>query len=242
MGVDREERRRRIMERGSDRLAMITGQLHNLDPSSPSSSSWASHQRAYSESFMPQMSSDDHLTPEILAPSYQIQEEKTAREEAKLSSSRPFPRKPAKPAEPTRPETRQRPRTGFFSSKKLNSSIINSERTRSLSSLIIASLVVLLPRLRIVSSDSISAMRPLYVLLLTDCAIVLNHLLMEGSKGSGRETGEGGEDGSGSGGGETWEGAEKLLERSLVVYQAFRGVFIDCSLYMVVVICGLSIL
>lgn len=64
--TDREERRRRIIERGSDRLALITGQLHNLDPSSPSSSSSssASHNRTYSESFMPQKQSDHHLIQE----------------------------------------------------------------------------------------------------------------------------------------------------------------------------------
>lgn len=54
------------MERGSDRLALITGQVHNFDPSSPSSSSSssASHQRTFSESFMPQTQSDRHLIQE----------------------------------------------------------------------------------------------------------------------------------------------------------------------------------
>ncbi|OAP16230.1 hypothetical protein AXX17_AT1G46640 [Arabidopsis thaliana] len=77
MVMDREERRRRIMERGSDRLALITGQLHNLDPSSPSSSSSssASHNRTYSESFMPQTKSDHHQILESPSLKYQFKDQ-----------------------------------------------------------------------------------------------------------------------------------------------------------------------
>ncbi len=39
---------------------------------------------------------------------------------------------------------------------------------------------------------------------------------------------------------QNWDGAVKVLERGLVAYQSVRAVFIDCSIYMVVVICGLS--
>jgi hypothetical protein len=42
--------------------------------------------------------------------------------------------------------------------------------------------------------------------------------------------------------GDNWVGAVKLLERGLTVYQAVRGIFIDCSVYLVVVICALSLL
>ena len=74
MVMDREERRRRIMERGSDRLALITGQLHNVDPSSPSfsSSSSTSHQRTYSESFMPQTQSEHRQIQESPSLKYQF--------------------------------------------------------------------------------------------------------------------------------------------------------------------------
>lgn len=57
------------MERGSDRLALITGQLHSFDPSSPSSSSSsssssASHNRTYSESSMQHTRSDHYMIQE----------------------------------------------------------------------------------------------------------------------------------------------------------------------------------
>jgi hypothetical protein len=242
MVMDREERRRRIMERGSDRLALITGQLHNLDPSSPSSSSSssASHNRTYSESFMPQTKSDHHQILESPSLKYQFKEEVKARsEEPKLSTvlHKPLKIEPTKQEEATRSQKSQNQRPiCFFSSKKLNASIISSERTRSLSSLTIAAFVVLLPRLNITSSNTILALRPLWLLILTDCAIVMSHLTTEASGGGLSHEME--EDGKGRDGnnGENWSDAERLLERGVVVYQALRGMFIDCSLYMVVVV------
>ncbi|KAJ0250417.1 Uncharacterized protein HA466_0137530 [Hirschfeldia incana] len=241
MVMDREERRKRIMERGSDRLALITGQVHNFDLSSPSSSSSssASHQRTFSESFMPQTHADRHLIQESPSLKYHFKEEVKASEEPKLLT---ILHKPIK-SEPTKPEVRsvksqsQRPRS-FFGSKKLNASIISSERSRSLISLIIAAFVILLPRLNIIGSDTVLTLRPLWLLLLTDCAIVMSHLTMEAS-GGGSSHGMGEEVKSKDGnGGENWSDAEKLLERGVVLYQALRGMFIDCSFYMVVVICG----
>lgn len=62
------------MERGSDRLALITGQIHNFDPSSPSSSSSssASHNRTYSESFMPRTQFDHKMIQESPSLKYQF--------------------------------------------------------------------------------------------------------------------------------------------------------------------------
>ncbi|CAH2036487.1 unnamed protein product [Thlaspi arvense] len=247
MVMDREERRRRIMERGSDRLALITGQIHNFDPSSPSSSSSSSafHQRTYSESLMPQTQSDRHLIQESPSLKYQFKGEVKAREEPKLSTvlHKPLKTETAIPEEARSVKSQsQRPRS-FFSSKKVNASIISSERSRILSSLTIAAFVVLLPRLNIIRSETILALRPLWLLLLTDCAIVMSHLTMEASGGGlsheMEEEGTGTKDGNK---GENWSDAEKLLERGVVVYQALRGMFIDCSLYMVVVICGVCLI
>lgn len=173
-------------------------------------------------------------------------EEVKAREEPKLST---LVHKPIKSSEPKKQEEArstksqsQRPRS-YFSSKKLNASIISSERTRSLSSLTIATFVILLPKLNIIRSDNILALRPLWLLILTDCAIVMSHLTMEASEGGlshEMEEDEGKvKDGNN---GANWSDAEKLLERGVVVYQALRGMFIDCSLYMVIVICGVSLL
>lgn len=164
------------------------------------------------------------------------EEVKERSEEPKLSTviHKPSKSEPTKPEEATRSvkSPNQRPRS-FFSSKKLNASIISSERTRGLSSLTIAAFVVLLPRLNIISSDTILALRPLWLLILTDCAVVMSHLTMEASGGGLSHEME--EEGKGKDG-KNWSDAEKLLERGVVVYQALRGMFIDCSLYMVVVV------
>ncbi|KAG2328273.1 hypothetical protein Bca52824_011001 [Brassica carinata] len=230
------------MERGSDRLALITGQIHNFDPSSPSSSSSssASHQRTFSESIMPQTQSNRHLIQESPSLKYHFKEEVKASEEPKLSTilQNPIKSEPTKPEEARSVKSQsQRPRS-FFSSKKLNASIISSERTRSVSSLTIAAFVILLPGLNIIRSDTILALRPLWLLLLTDCAIVMSHLIMEASGGGLNHEMEDEVKSKDGNSGENWSDAEKLLERGVVLYQALRGMFIDCSLYMVVVICG----
>jgi hypothetical protein len=133
----------------------------------------------------------------------------------------------------------------LFTSRGINSCIIASESTRVISALIIAFLVVLsyvdypLFGRNIVKSESVVASRPLYILLLTDVTIVLARLYLERRRDSDEAEEERGvprEDAH------NWETAEKILERGLVVYQIVRAIFIDCSVYAVVVICGLSLL
>lgn len=121
----------------------------------------------------------------------------------------------------------------LFSSRALNSCILASECTRALSSLIIALLVVFYYMI----SRSVLASRPLYILLLTDVTIVLARLL--GRKVIVLEETEG-ESVKAPRDGHNWGDAVKLLERGLVAYQAIRGVFIDCSIYLVIVVCGTS--
>lgn len=132
----------------------------------------------------------------------------------------------------------------LFTSKQLNSCIIASETTRIICVLIIAFLVVLsyvdypLFGRNIVKSESVVASRPLYILLLTDITIVLARLHLENRRDS-EEAEE--EKVASLEDGHSWTKAEKVLERGLVVYQAIRAIFIDCSVYLVIVICGLSL-
>lgn len=134
----------------------------------------------------------------------------------------------------------------LFTSRGINSCIIACESTRVISAVIIAFLVVLsyvdfpLFGRNIVKSESVVASRPLYILLLTDVTIVLARLYLEKRRDSDDAEEERivpREDH-----GHNWEKAEKILERGLVAYQIVRAIFIDCSVYAVVVICGLSLL
>nr|KYP54212.1 hypothetical protein KK1_000387 [Cajanus cajan] len=89
-------------------------------------------------------------------------------------------------------------------------------------------------------SKSVFASRPLYILLLTDVTIVLARL--HGAKGSVLEETTEEENVKAPGDGHNWGDAVKLLERGLVAYQAIRGLFIDGSIYLVVVVCGTSLM
>ncbi|XP_007024130.2 PREDICTED: uncharacterized protein LOC18595909 [Theobroma cacao] len=145
--------------------------------------------------------------------------------------------------EPLQKPCRNQP--NFFSSNRLNSCIIASERTRSFCALLIALFVLLsyidypLLGMNIVRSESIVASRPLYIILLTDLTVVLGQMFLD-KKGDSEEA-ENKKAGS-QNNRQSWAGAVKLLERGLVAYQTIRALFIDCSIYAVVVICGLSLM
>lgn len=141
--------------------------------------------------------------------------------------------------QPSKPE--------LFTSKRLNACILASQTTRVFCSLIIASLAVLLhvdhPLFIIrnmVRSESVVASKPLYILLLTDATIVVARMLAERQKDSGEAEEEC--EKMKEADGHNWDAAVKVLERGLVFYQAFRAIFIDFSVYAVVVICGISLL
>ncbi|KAL1292862.1 hypothetical protein HN51_053426 [Arachis hypogaea] len=135
-------------------------------------------------------------------------------------------------------EAKRSKRTGppkpapFFSSRELNACIIASETKRALSSLMIAMIVVFCYMI----SARVEAMRPLYILLITNVTIVLSRLYSEKAKLL-EETNGVNEDPVDL---QSWGDAVRLLERGLVAYQAIRGIFIDCSIYLVIVVCGVS--
>ncbi|XP_047152375.1 uncharacterized protein LOC124824054 [Vigna umbellata] len=294
---EREERRRRIAERGSDRMALITGRINALPPTPPSSGSSPSHRNArhvmsmsvaggFDSHSEEQNTSSRHQRPQSLSAvdgyhenlsggsadkrragfsssrlkhqggfryshldrfQFQTEEEpakensnpiteannKVSDDSAKVEPS-PVPSEPKSSVQKTQ-QVKQPPRhkATFFSSRELNYCILASESTRALSSLIIASVVVF----HYLISKSVLASRPLYILLLTDVTIVLARLY--GGKTIAVEENEG-EKGKTPGDGHSWGDAVKLLERGLVAYQALRGAFIDCSIYLVVVVCGTS--
>lgn len=135
----------------------------------------------------------------------------------------------------------RRRQTNFFTSKRLNLCIVESENMRIMCSLIIALLVVLsyvdytLFGMNIVNSESVVASRPLYIILLTDVTIVMARLVYFREADEEEREVSSSQDNEG----QSWAEAVKLLERGLAVYQAIRGIFIDFSVYVVVVICGL---
>lgn len=170
--------------------------------------------------------------------------EVAAADESTKSRPEPEPMPAAPIVEKPSNDTELLPKPNLFSCKQINSCIIASQGIRSLCALMIALLVVLsyiddaLLGINIVSSESVEALRPLYILLLTDVTIVLAQVFLKQQKQSEeaeKENVEPQEDGN------NMTQAIQLMERSLVVYQTARAVFIDFSIYTVVVVCGLSL-
>ncbi|KAL2338089.1 hypothetical protein Fmac_012535 [Flemingia macrophylla] len=226
-GGMKEERRRRIAERGSDRMALITGRINALPPTPPSTTSSPTHVTRHAQSLSVFDSHSDqnqlprrHQRPQSLTAfnaDHQNDHKGGAMDKRSTSLA----------------SARLKHQGGF---RELNSCILASEPTRALSSLIIALVVVFYYMM----SKSVFASRPLYILLLTDVTIVLARL--HGAKGSVLEETTEEEDVKASGDGHNWGDAVKLLERGLVAYQAIRGLFIDCSIYLVVVVCVTSLM
>lgn len=171
---------------------------------------------------------------------------KISREEGAASSSAPFSHRRATSAlVVSRPShDAELPRKPFkyhlnsITPRDINFSIISSENTRVVCSFVIAVLVVLsqinLPH-KVIKSKSLIDYRPLYAVLLSDLLIVSATLAL-------CSQGEEDEREMKLEGDVNWEGAVKLLEWGLILHQTIRAIFIDCSLYLAIVICSLSLM
>ena len=132
----------------------------------------------------------------------------------------------------------------FFTPKQICSAILASENIRLLSSVTVALIVVLsylgFPLLGTYIIKSIISFRPLYLLLLTNVTVVLAQLLFGKQRGFQRAARDENETTQLNGYG--WaEQVSRILETGLVMQKAFDAVFMDCSVYAITVICGLSL-
>ncbi|KAL3528780.1 hypothetical protein ACH5RR_008102 [Cinchona calisaya] len=172
--MEREERRRRIVERGSDRLALITGQIHNLE-SPPLTPSPKSHNNNYSHTrnqsapaaVNPIVSNDLSFSQDDQE-YYQSPQQPHLNEE-KQDSSATFNKEAQFSATDTRITTK--------------ASDDHAEIFLKSSSSVIA--YANLPR-HIVKSKSLIASRPLYVLLLSDIMIVILRISSSKQRGYGK--------------------------------------------------------
>ncbi|XP_043723585.1 uncharacterized protein LOC122670690 [Telopea speciosissima] len=275
----RDSRRRKIAERGSDRLALITGRTQNLPP--PSSQSHLSHtvsspefsfydqkQQSYpsiqsnvpfqGEEYDPGTASTKHETSNSNAaigtksrmePRLQKCETNVDYLKAvpldtssKNSAAQNFPTSMVDAELSIEP---RRHHSKIFTASRISSSISASERTRLLSSIGIA-LIVVLSHLRVPLLGSsfvrnIMALRPVYLILLTDVSIVLALLLLE-KKGHSYKAHEEARQTSSEDGYDWAEGLGKALEMGLVLQKVITAAFLDCSVCVVIIVCGVSLL
>ncbi|KAK6124973.1 hypothetical protein DH2020_041247 [Rehmannia glutinosa] len=262
--MEREARRKKIASRGTDRMALITGRIQSIDPNISKSCSFsnptldylpAQHSRSSSEpagdenramfhdyphvglkgeddvrdSLIRHDKDEDEVSKENLSGKRVSDLQKLDEKEVAILSFQSGDSPDEKPFEY---------HLSSITPKEINFSIISSENTRVICSFVIAVLVVLshinLPH-NVVKSKSLIAYRPLYAVLVTDMLIVAARLaLYSEGKVDDKEV-------KFEGGGENWDGAVKLLEWGLVLHQTLRAVFIDCSFYLAIVVCGLSL-
>ncbi|KAF8080569.1 hypothetical protein N665_0934s0010 [Sinapis alba] len=252
----REARRRKILERGSDRLAFITGQINGVPPpSSDPTSLTQSHLRTDDSSPETIPSRDQRPDRETAFTSHQ---ENISEEASMLENMDPIihPRRAdslqtlkytetlseASTASDTRAQ--QSPATPSVGAsqaftplvsitpKHIGAAIDASEYARMFSSLLIALLVVLSHLGFSSLASSIVSFRPVFLLLLTDATIVLGRVLLSPSTASRRENsvmnGQGIADQVGN-----------ALEMVMMMKKIMNAVSMDFSLYAVFLICGL---
>ncbi|CAM8970486.1 unnamed protein product [Rhodiola kirilowii] len=269
----REARRRRIVDRGTDRLALITGRIQSL----PDASSITLHQSSQS----PDADSPIHIPESIHASSETNEKVKESpfsdtnftNEEAQSSKNHaatavqshiPDPKPSIQSSENVFSASFERPQSTIahsvsgtaqmsqprarkprlpFTPRQISSSVTESESLRNFCSFIVASMVVLsyagFPILRCSLIKNVILFRPLFLLLITNITIVVAPLL-EGKQGgresSARESDETSVEGPGM--------AEQLgnaLEIGLLVQKVIGALFMDCSIYSVIVVSGLSL-
>lgn len=132
----------------------------------------------------------------------------------------------------------QRCQSRLFTPSQISSAISATEHTRLLCSVAVALLVVLsyvgFPLLR----SNIIRFSPLYLVLLTNLTIVLSQLLYDNQGGFQRPVG--GENNIPSTDGYVLaQQASKVLEVGLLLQKVIDTIFMNCSVYSIIVICGL---
>ncbi|XP_022131304.1 uncharacterized protein LOC111004568 [Momordica charantia] len=281
----RESRRRRILERGSDRLALITGQIQSLPSPSPSPSPYAGTEDSSTQPLIsdrqdlqPRISdqhtvSDEkgklvgstlqHKDPQIDArssayhgtSSAPLSSKHKAVETAVASTQEDVGKAPPRLARSEGQNSSlstlgrdqcynpKLPPVTSFSLNELSSAISESEMTRLCFSATIAFLVVAsyvgFPFLGQSLTRIGFGSRPLYLLLLTNVTVVLGRLLFTKKKGfRGPHRGDG--QVTPLVGQSSIEQIGKVLEAGLLVQKAMGAIFMDCSVFAVIVVSGLS--
>lgn len=244
----REARRRRIVERGSERLALITGRIQSLPPDPPTTrptqtpSDIAQHEDVASGSPLPDRESvrelsQHHTQDETVEPLLQNNE--------KGRSITPRAVTPLGPEEETPAQDHQREQRhlNLLTAGQVYSAIAASEKFRICSSIVAAVLVILsyigFPVLGFGITRNIIMSRPVYLLLLTNISIVLVRVIL-GAQGAELRMGQK-RSVPNFGGNTLVDQLGKALESAMLLQNIFGALLMDFGIYTVVVICGLSV-
>lgn len=86
--------------------------------------------------------------------------------------------------------------------------------------------------------NTVISFRPLYVVLVTNVTVVIARLFFGVRRGSGRTR----RSGSSGDGGDEYSQLAMMFELCLLAQNVLDAVFMDCAVYAIVLICGLSVI
>ncbi|XP_042032140.1 uncharacterized protein LOC121778802 isoform X2 [Salvia splendens] len=219
--MEKEQRRRKIIARGTDRMALITGRINTLNPDPVLKCSTFTANRSdlpppqHSRSSSEPLSANDQAffqSGGCEVPAVKVNPVEEASSTGKDSISRDLDVRKRDQKELTSKNV-QLPHNHLLNLLRLinahavNSSLSSSEDTRAICSALLGLAVVVLQ--------------------------IIHHYAARSNK---EEEGKYEDEDDGS-----LDGAVKLLELGLVLHQMICAIFVDCSFYLVVVILGLSL-
>ncbi|KAK4401168.1 hypothetical protein Sango_1222900 [Sesamum angolense] len=252
----REARRRRIVERGSERLALITGRIQSLPPDPPPLAPLKPLPILLSMMMQPGSSLPDHESVRELSQHHTQDEtvEPLLQNSEKGRSITPRSVTPLGPEEelsqisssiqtPAQDRQREHRHRNLLTAGQVYSAIAASEKIRMCSSIAAAMLVILsyvgFPVLGFGITRNIIMSRPVYLLLLTNISIVLARVIF-GAQGAELRMGQK-RNVPNFGGNTVVDQLGKALELALLLQNIFGALLMDFGIYAVVLICGLSV-
>ncbi|GER32515.1 RNA-binding (RRM/RBD/RNP motifs) family protein [Striga asiatica] len=263
-GGSKEVRRRRIIERGADRLALITGRIQSLppDPDTDQSrppatpptqipSDAVKLENALSDSPpLPNLEepSQRHTLVENKEPSQQnstkgknITSSPLALEKEETSEILQEQSQLSSSTQRTQVDQAEPRQRSPFTAAHISSAITASENIRMCCSVAAAILVILsYVKFPILGGDiirNVVTFKPLYMLLLTNISIVLAWLILGIQLKTGRASSV-----PKFGGNDMVDRLGEVLEKGLLMQKILEAMFMDFGIYAVVLICGLSLL
>lgn len=241
----REARRRRIHERGSDRLALITGQIQSLPPdpdpyqsrASPGQSpapDFSQHEDAASNPMLP----NEEPGKERVAPDETVEPVPHTSQNGGDISSRSVSQIPSSMQKPALDHHhREQTQRSLFTAGQIRSAVAASENTRMYCS--VATAVLVIASFMGFPVSGIIILRPVYLLLLTNITIVLGRAIL-GERGMESRAGRR-RSAPTVGGNGLADQLGKALELGLLMQKIIGALFMDFSIYTVVLVSGLSL-
>ncbi|KAK4774856.1 hypothetical protein SAY86_009791 [Trapa natans] len=277
IGTGRDARRRRIVERGSDRLALITGRIQTL-PSPPISSPLdvPSFPPSFTGPDQPHLSDESHLAEDKLSeallqklePNFDgrysdennselpAAKDQTSTETSQLPHTAMDPKSevistPMSRSTPHHSSANPHPSNVLMNllklvnARQINSAIATSSSARLICSVIGGLLVVLstigFPILGSRIIRSILTFRPLYLILLTNMTIIAACLISYKQEDQVQATRE--ENRNRQNDEIGWaDHVGNSMELAFLVMKLVDAIIMDCSIYSIIVVFGLSFL